>query len=200
MKFHLSVSCSFNAHMCCVGPLHTNINHRTTFVLFQSDETEQTRDVTQLCTDEHVGWKRLRISLRHPQSRCLLQSVSTQTAASSCVLLEALWSFIGHPRYAVENMHIHVQYGRPQRGQMCERCSVLHRNHFIDESCCQGPNIPGPWAEQEDECLTGCNYSCKQQAAARQSSTEQTQNIFVWLKQLVQEIRGTAGLCEFDSV
>lgn len=108
--------------------------------------------------------------------------------------------FYRTPRYAVENMHIHVQYGRPQRGQMCERCSVLHRNHFIDESCCQGPNIPGPWAEQEDECLTGCNYSCKQQAAARQSSTEQTQNIFVWLKQLVQEIRSTAGLCEFDSV
>lgn len=36
-----------------------------------------------------------------------------------------------------------------------------------DESCCQEPNIPGLWAYQGDEWLTGCNYTCKQQAEAR---------------------------------
>ena len=198
MKFHLSVSCSFNEYMCCVGPVHTNINHRTAFVLFQ-DETEQTHDVTQLFTDEHVGWKRLRIPPTLSEQMFAAERLHTDCSQQLCspggtVILYRT------PRYVVENMHIHVQYGRPQRGQMCERCSVLQRNHFIDESCCQGPNIPGPWAEQEDECLTGCNYSCKQQAAARQSSTEQTLNIFVWLRPFVQEIKREAGLFEFDSV
>lgn len=186
--------------ICVVLVLLTQTSITEQHLSYSSRMKRNKHVMSRSCVQMNMLGENGSASLRHSQSRCLLQSVSTQTAASSCVLLEALWSFIGHPRYAVENMHIHVQYGRPQRGQMCERCSVLHRNHFIDESCCQGPNIPGPWAEQEDECLTGCNYSCKQQAAARQSSTEQTQNIFVWLKQLVQEIRGTAGLCEFDSV
>lgn len=65
----------------------------------------------------------------------------------------------------------------------------LQQSFHGDESCCQEPNIPGLWALQWDEWLTGCNYTCKQQVKAQKLSMGV--KIYARMGQFGQELKAT---------